>query len=170
LAEFVRSRDLFCRFPGCTVPSARCDLDHVVAWPYGPTHASNLACGCREHHLAKTFADGWQVTLAPDGTMTWTSPYGQRVTTVPGSRLVFPDWNVTTATLPPMTTPPPDPGRTDGMPRRRISRAAQRAAHIAAERARNADAIRVEAACPVGLDPRWYRPPTSPADDEPPPF
>ena len=38
LAEFVRMRDLYCRFPGCTVPADRCDLDHARPWPFGPTH------------------------------------------------------------------------------------------------------------------------------------
>jgi hypothetical protein len=55
LAEFVRTRDLFCRFPGCPVTADRCDLDHVRPWPWGPTHASNLNCKCRPHHLMKTF-------------------------------------------------------------------------------------------------------------------
>ena len=30
LAEFVRMRDLFCRFPGCDVPADRCDIDHAT--------------------------------------------------------------------------------------------------------------------------------------------
>ena len=42
LADFVRHRDLTCRFPNCDVPASDCDLDHVI--PHadgGPTHASN---------------------------------------------------------------------------------------------------------------------------------
>ena len=35
LAEFVRCRDLTCRFPGCKAPATKCDLDHVIPWPYG---------------------------------------------------------------------------------------------------------------------------------------
>lgn len=42
--EFVRARDLTCRFPGCDVPAAVCDLDHTVPWPCGPTHPSKLRC------------------------------------------------------------------------------------------------------------------------------
>ena len=53
LAETVRMRDLFCRFPGCDVPAERCDIDHARPWPFGPTHASNLTCKCRHHHLMK---------------------------------------------------------------------------------------------------------------------
>jgi hypothetical protein len=51
LADFVRCRDLTCRWPGCDQPASDCDLDHTV--PYadgGPTHASNLKCYCRTHH------------------------------------------------------------------------------------------------------------------------
>ena len=40
LAEFVRARDLTCRFPGCDQPAEVCDVDHTVPWPAGPTHPS----------------------------------------------------------------------------------------------------------------------------------
>lgn len=137
LAAFVRARDMFCRFPGCGVPAERCDIDHVVPWPYGPTHASNLNCKCRTHHLAKTFGDGWRDVQFPDGTVVWTTPSGQSYTTTPGSRLFFPSCNVTTAELPPMAHPPPDPARTAAMPRRRRTRAADHTARVKAERAQN---------------------------------
>ena len=103
LAEFVRMRDLFCRFPGCDVPADRCDLDHARPWPWGPTHASNLNCKCRHHHLMKTFwigVGGWSDQQLPDATVIWTAPSGATFTTHPGSRLLFPTWNVTTAELP----------------------------------------------------------------------
>lgn len=138
LAAFVRARDMFCRFPGCDVPAERCDIDHVVPFPYGPTHASNMNCKCRTHHLAKTFWDGWRDEQLPDGTVIWTTPAGQRYTTMPGSRLFFPAWDTTTAELPPMAQPPPGAGRTAKMPRRRRPRAAENAARIKAERAANA--------------------------------
>ena len=44
LAEFIRCRDLTCRFPGCDVPAWDTDIDHTVAWPAGPTHPSKLRC------------------------------------------------------------------------------------------------------------------------------
>jgi uncharacterized protein DUF222 len=47
LCEFVRCRDLTCRFPGCDKPAQFCDLDHTVAYRVGPTHPSNLKCLCR---------------------------------------------------------------------------------------------------------------------------
>jgi Domain of unknown function (DUF222) len=68
LAEFIRCRDLTCRAPGCDRPATHCDLDHTV--PYadgGATHASNVKCLCRFHHLLKTFW-GWRDKQLPDGT------------------------------------------------------------------------------------------------------
>ena len=35
LADFVRCRDLTCRFPGCDQPATRCDLDHTVPYADG---------------------------------------------------------------------------------------------------------------------------------------
>ena len=141
LAEFVRMRDLFCRFPGCDVSAELCDIDHARPWPWGPTHASNLNCKCRKHHLMKTFwtgIGGWTDEQLPDGTVIWTSPSGRRYTTTPGSRLFFPTWNTATAALPPPTGPPPAAGdRGLMMPRRRRTRAAERAARIKAERAQH---------------------------------
>lgn len=166
LAAFIRARDLFCRFPGCDVPAERCDIDHVVPYPYGPTHASNMHCKCRTHHLMKTFwggPDGWRDEQLPDGTVIWTTPAGQTYTTTPGSRLFFPTWNTTTAELPPMTQPPPGSGRDVQMPRRQRTRAADRAARIKAEREDNA-AQRV-----IGQQPREPQPPPDGVDD-PPPF
>ncbi|MDT4998430.1 MAG: hypothetical protein QOK12_535, partial [Mycobacterium sp.] len=86
LADFVRSRDLTCRFPHCNVPSDRCDTDHTIAHPHGPTCASNLKCLCRFHHLLKTFWSGprgWRDRQLPDGDVIWTSPAGQNYTTRP---------------------------------------------------------------------------------------
>jgi hypothetical protein len=54
LADFVRSRDLTCRFPGCDVPADRCDIDHTIPYPAGPTQASNLKCLCRKNHKNRT--------------------------------------------------------------------------------------------------------------------
>jgi hypothetical protein len=49
LAWFVRCRDMTCRFPGCHEPADVCDLDHTIAYPTGPTSASNLKCLGRRH-------------------------------------------------------------------------------------------------------------------------
>ncbi len=139
LARWVRARDLTCRFPGCTVAAECCDIDHVIPYPIGATHASNLACLCRKHHLLKTFWGGdWALVLLADGTAIWTSPTGQTYTTHPGSRSVFPEWDTTTGQLPPAPQAP-STGTERGMkmPIRKCTRAADRATRIKAERAQN---------------------------------
>ena len=137
LAQFVRMRDLFCRAPGCDVSADRCDVDHTIPYPIGPTHASNLKCLCRTHHLSKTFG-GWDDVQLPNGTVVWTSPSGRSYTTKPGSLLFFPTWDATTANLPPPpTVVPPSACRALKMPTRRRTRAADDTARIKAERAQN---------------------------------
>jgi len=157
LADFVRCRDLTCRFPGCDQPATRCDLDHTI--PYadgGPTHAGNLKTLCRRHHLLKTFW-GWRDQQLPDSTVIWTSPAGQTYATTPGSALLFPTLCTPTATLDATPVRPRHTYRTAGMPTRRNTRAHNRARYIAAERLRNRTA-REPASVPII------------ANDEPPPF
>ncbi len=138
LAWFVRCRDLTCRFPGCDVPATACDIDHSVAYPAGPTQAANLKCLCRHHHLLKTFA-GWRDRQHPDGTIEWTSRYGQTYTTHPGSRLLFPELCHPTApaAIDSSVDADTDEARTLKMPRRRRTRAQARDSAIADERRRN---------------------------------
>ena len=140
LADFVRCRDMTCRFPGCDEPAYRCDLDHTIPYPHGPTCASNLACLCRKHHLLKTFG-GWLDRQLPDGTMIWTAPDGQTYTTYPGSRIPFPSLCRPTA---PVTATAPatcEPGRSLAMPRRKHTRAENRRRAIEAERRLNDDYV-----------------------------
>ncbi|MCW2555199.1 MAG: 13e12 repeat-containing protein, partial [Mycobacterium sp.] len=138
LAEFVRLRDLTCRFPGCTVPATRCDVDHSI--PHregGPTHASNLSAKCRLHHLLKTFW-GWRDEQLRDGTIIWTSPAGERYVTTPGSALIFSSLCEPTGLI--TITSREDQPRGDRnvmMPRRLRTRDQQRAAAISAERRHN---------------------------------
>ncbi|MCG5430795.1 HNH endonuclease [Mycobacterium sp. MYCO198283] len=140
LADWVRCRDLTCRFPGCDQPATDCDADHTV--PYGQggrTHASNLKCLCRHHHLLKTFR-GWRDEQLRDGTVIWTSPAGQRYVTTPGSALLFPALAVPTADMPPPPSSGPAGGarcQTAAMPLRRRSRAQAGAQAIDAERRQN---------------------------------
>ncbi len=90
LAAFVRARDLTCRAPGCDRPATQCDLDHTIAFADGgATHAANLKCLCRLHHLLATFC-GWRAQQLPDGTVIWTLPGNQTYVTTPGSALLFP--------------------------------------------------------------------------------
>jgi hypothetical protein len=141
LADFVRCRDMTCRFPSCDVPAYHCDLDHTIPYPHGPTCASNLGAVCRKHHLLKTFG-GWLNRQLPDGTMIWTAPDGQTYTTYPGSRIPFP--SLCRPTAPTTTTAPPttdDPGRSLAMPRRKHTREQNRQRAIEAERRLNDDHI-----------------------------
>ena len=98
LQRWIRCRDLTCRFPGCTVPAERCDVDHTEPFNHadpaagGQTVPWNMACYCREHHRLKTFhggPDGWQDQQLPDGTIVWTSPTGQVYRTTPGGADMF---------------------------------------------------------------------------------
>ncbi|UOQ61050.1 HNH endonuclease [Leucobacter rhizosphaerae] len=76
LRQFLRARDLHCRFPGCHTPTAHCDIDHTVDAAHGgPTTSTNLAHLCRRHHTLKHHSR-WTVTQTRHGTLTWTSPAG----------------------------------------------------------------------------------------------
>lgn len=139
LADFIRCRDLTCRFPGCDQPAQRCDIDHAIAWADGgPTHPCNLRLLCRKHHLLKTFW-GWHDRQLPNGTIVWTSPTGHTYTTHPGSRVLFPA--LCQPTGGPRTAVPSPQRATDCrtlmMPIRRRTRAQDRQAAIKAERALN---------------------------------
>jgi hypothetical protein len=74
----IRIRDQHCRFPGCSRPAERCEIDH--AKPYdagGPTDQRNLGPLCKHHHELKT-AGYWHITAsARDGSCTWRSPLGR---------------------------------------------------------------------------------------------
>jgi hypothetical protein len=166
LADFVRCRDLTCRAPGCDRPAIDCDLDHTI--PYadgGATHASNLKCECRLHHLLKTFW-GWRETQLPDGTVIWTLPGGQTYVTTPGSALLFPGLRAPTRALHRVTPAERRGERTAMMPRRTTTRAQNRARYVATERRRNREARLARRA------ETWsYTGPAPPTeDDDPPPF
>ncbi|MCZ2261231.1 DUF222 domain-containing protein [Isoptericola sp. QY 916] len=77
LRTYLEARDGTCRFPGCTRPAPRCDLDHTVAWADGGrTTADNLAHVCRRHHVMK-HETRWSASQETDGTIVWTSPTGR---------------------------------------------------------------------------------------------
>ena len=75
LRRAVKKRDQHCRFPGCDMPPAGCDVHHIVHRKDGGRHAlTNLTLLCRFHHLIAIHRWGWQITLNPDGTTTAVSP------------------------------------------------------------------------------------------------
>jgi hypothetical protein len=78
-------RDRHCRHPGCERPPSWCDAHHVVHFAKGgPTRLDNLVLACtRHHHLWHD--QGWQLTLARDGTLTLVSPKGLGLTSSPSA-------------------------------------------------------------------------------------
>jgi hypothetical protein len=84
LDRFLRARDRRCRFPGCRRPvPGGGELDHTRPYPDGPTAAENLCGFCTGHHRGKHQAPGWSYDLAPDGTLTVTTPTGLVAGTTP---------------------------------------------------------------------------------------
>ncbi|MGY1886718.1 DUF222 domain-containing protein [Blastococcus sp. SYSU DS0753] len=84
LDRYIRARDRRCRFPSCRrrVPLGG-ELDHDRPYPEGPTSAENLTGFCTRHHRGKHQAPGWAYDLAPDGTLTVTTPTGMVASTTP---------------------------------------------------------------------------------------
>ena len=76
LAQAITIRAATCRFPSCTVPADRCDLDHHQRWPEGTTAAQNLDPLCRRHHRGKTFA--WLASIWDHDAIEWTMPDAER--------------------------------------------------------------------------------------------
>lgn len=169
LADFVRCRDLTCRFPNCDRPADLCDVDHTIPYDAGGlTHASNLKCLCRKHHLLKTFWTAWHDEQLPDGTVIWTSPTGHTYRTLPGSKLLVPQLTVPTGTLP--LRRHRDAGCADRgamMPRRKRTRDQDRAHRMDAERRQNQVALQTERRSQVVS---FVPAPPGDSDDEPPPF
>jgi hypothetical protein len=73
LGRLVDARDRWCAGVGCS--STRCDRDHLVAYPQGPTAVGNLGLKSPRCHRAKH--NGWTMLRHPDGSVTWTSPLGR---------------------------------------------------------------------------------------------
>ncbi len=75
LRRLVSLRSPRCEWPGCGCSAASCDLDHDLAWPYGPTCSCQLGPLCRRHHRVK------QQTMTKQRTrqagVRWTSPTGR---------------------------------------------------------------------------------------------
>ena len=82
LVDHVVARDRTCRWPGCEKPAAGCDLDHTIAYPYGPTAVGNLGPFCEHHHIGKHHSR-WKVRQPEPGRFEWTSPTGHTYTITP---------------------------------------------------------------------------------------
>jgi HNH endonuclease/Domain of unknown function (DUF222) len=75
LRRAVRRRDRHCRFPGCDLPVAGCDVHHIRPRAKGGPHAlRNLMLLCRFHHQIAIHRWGWTIQLHTDGTTSAVSP------------------------------------------------------------------------------------------------
>jgi hypothetical protein len=141
LVEFIRWRDLTCRWPGCDAPV--CDNDHTIPHPAGPTHPSNIKLYCRAHHLIKTFycgPGGWREAQSPDGSVTLTAPTGHVYTTEPAGSALFPGLSAPTGRIKVQAGKgPPGDNRGVAMPTRQRSRDQERQARIESERRQRAE-------------------------------
>jgi hypothetical protein len=103
LADYIRSRDKTCRFPGCSRSAWKTDIDHRIRYSRGGrTDRNNLAPLCERHHQLKHH--GWTYRFIVNGCDTttgypldpkaagdpddvqqiiWTSPTGRTYTTWP---------------------------------------------------------------------------------------
>ena len=79
IADHVRAHYPTCTRPGCHRTSRGCDLDHDEPWPRGPTSVTNLNPKSRRCHRWKTLRL-WRSAMHPNGTITWTSYAGTRLT------------------------------------------------------------------------------------------
>jgi hypothetical protein len=102
----------------------------------------------------------------PDGTVIWTSPSGDTHVTTPGSALLFPSLCAPTGALPAPTAALQSSDPTTRVPKRRHTRAKNRATRVAAERRLN----RQHRECELGKQ-RWEQAlAMATTKDEPPPF
>jgi hypothetical protein len=123
----------------------KCDVDHTVPYPFGPTHPSNNKPYCRTHHLLKTFC-GWRDQQLPDGTIILTAPTGHTYTTEAHGAAMFPALGQPTGEL---DLPPnldlPDTDKAVMMPRRKQTREQDRRDRIKQERRERTELIAQQA-------------------------
>ena len=78
----IDRRDKGCRFPGCTYNEFT-DVHHVRHWTRGgDTNLDNLVTLCGRHHSA-VHELGWHMAGDANGELTFTSPHGRAMTSVP---------------------------------------------------------------------------------------
>jgi Domain of unknown function (DUF222) len=76
LRDHVITRDRTCILPVCSQPAHRCQLDHTVRYPDGPTAVTNLGPPCGPHHDLKTRLH-WKLDQPEPGRFVWTTPAGK---------------------------------------------------------------------------------------------
>lgn len=74
LSRWTEATQPVCSFPGCRMPAAECDWDHLLPRSQGgPTSSDNGGPKCRHDHVLKDL--GWKHQRV-DGKDIWTSPLG----------------------------------------------------------------------------------------------
>ncbi|TWP50647.1 DUF222 domain-containing protein [Lentzea tibetensis] len=82
LRRFLWARDKTCRMIGCTARASRCEVDHTIPYPAGPTADHNNGMFCTHDHRLK-HESGWQITQPSPGTFKCVSPTGRVYTREP---------------------------------------------------------------------------------------
>ena len=95
VAAFVRAAYRTCTFPNCDVPSARCQIDHLVPFDHddpergGWTIVTNLQPVCVFHHQAKT-SGAWSAVMLAGGAILWSNSLGLRRVALPELSIAAP--------------------------------------------------------------------------------
>ena len=106
MRKVLRIRDETCRFPGCSRPAVKSDIDHTQDRQYdGRTDPDNLAHLCEGHHRLKHLSQ-WSVVQEPGGVLVWTSPGKRTYRTDPAN---------------PIGPPRPKPPAVGPKPRRQLA-------------------------------------------------
>ena len=72
IRAYTQGRDLTCRWPGCTMPAHKCQLDHRIEYHNGgPTSPDNLVTLCQHHHNIKTDKRVHYIMDPVTGTIAW---------------------------------------------------------------------------------------------------
>jgi len=72
MKAYVQARDGTCVYPGCDVPSTKCQLDHRIPFDDGgPTTPANLFSLCQRHHNIKTDRRAFYVPDPATGEIVW---------------------------------------------------------------------------------------------------
>jgi hypothetical protein len=111
LRDVIIARDQTCVFPTCSQPAHRCQIDHTIPYPDGPTSQTNTGPPCGIHHDLKTHR-GWLLEQPEEGLFIWTSPVGKRYENEPpqvGPIIEIAPPNDNSASADPPTTEGPDP-------------------------------------------------------------
>lgn len=124
LVALTRATHSTCTFPSCSVPAARCDIDHIVPFDHDNPHAggwtilSNLQPLCSYHHHAKTLRL-WACAKLDGNGIYWRSGAGlHRITPPTIGTVTVPDDFVHHRRYrqPPATNPNQTPDPTTGQP------------------------------------------------------